>query len=203
MKPAGISLGDRERVSLAVHARRVPRQAWSALSETQALVEQANRLWQNVHDEVQALRADAHAQGLAQGRAEAVAETAELLLAAQRQARELLDAQEARVVALATAMVARIAPRLDAAELVRQLAGDALRELRGERHLSLSLHPDTAAELRGRLPGGEAFQLIEDAGLHRLGVVVESEQGQLVAGFMEQLQVLADGLQRSAQERAA
>lgn len=202
-----VSLGDRERLSLAVHGRRIPRQAWAPLHDTRALIEQANTLWQGVHQEAAQLRAKAQADGLAAGQAEAVASMAERMAEAQRAARELMDAQDARVIDLAVALLRRIAPRLDVQAVVEQLALDALRALQAERWLVVRVHPSVRAAVQARLEAwceaqnrSVSLQVLDDAQSDPLGVSVESEQGSLRAGFDDQLASLHGALQRSLQE---
>lgn len=203
----GISLTDRERLSLSVHARRVPRESWAGLQDTHALVEQANALWQGVQREVDSIKAAAVAEGREQGQSKALAEMARHLAQAQLRARELLDTQDTRVIDLAAALVTRILPQLDASSLIKPLLAEALRLQQGERHLSVHVHPRlfdaVSAQLevwKASLTAPPAIDCIADANLDALGLVVESEQGCLRVGVEDQLRSLTQALHRSLSE---
>ncbi len=205
--PSGVSLSDRDRLSLSVHARRVSRQSWADLQSTHALVDQANAMWRGVHVEVDGIREAAARQGREQGHAEALAGMAQQLLQAQQSARDLIDAQDARVIDLAAALVARILPQLDGAAVIRPLLVEALRSQQNERQLSVYVHPSMAGVVRAQvdawrssLASAPAVLVIEDAQLDVLGLVVDGEQGSLRAGVADQLQALTQSLHRSLEE---
>lgn len=201
---SGVSLGDRERLSLAVHGRRVSRQSWAGLQGAHAVIEAANEMWRQVRDEAERLKERATRDGLAQGRADAVAEMLRHLLDAQQRARELIDSQESRVIELAAALVTRILPKLQGEAALRQLLADALDSLQGERQLSVRVHPsmlEIASEpleaWRAAQTPPATAQCIADPQLDPLGLIVESEQGSLRAGAHDQLRTLTEALQRS------
>ena len=203
----GISLTDRDRLSLSVHARRVPRESWAGLQDTHALVDQANALWHGVQREVDAIKAKAVAEGREKGQSQAVGEMAQHLAQAQLRARELLDAQDSRVIDLASALLTRILPQLDAAAILKPLLADALRLQQGERQLTVRVHPRmldaVSAQLdqwKASLAAPPAIDCIADAELDALGLVVESEQGCLRAGVEDQLRSLTQTLHRSLAE---
>ncbi len=141
------------------------------------------------------------------GATQAQAQAAEYLLEAQRQAREFMAASDERIIALAVSIVARIAPKLDAGQLVAALAAEALSALHEERHLRIRVNPAAEEATRRMLedwrlahPGIEAAQVSADPQLEAFACVIESELGRIEVGLTAQLESLREGLLAAAAE---
>src|SRR5579862_9222675 len=117
-----IALTDRDAVLTAVAGRRIPRRAWADTSEMSRLLSEAGNIVKAAERRADSIVEQARADGRAQGLAQAQAEMAQHLLESQRQARAFLDASQQRIVALAVAIVERIAPTLGEAKVVAALA---------------------------------------------------------------------------------
>jgi type III secretion protein L len=157
--------------------------------------------------EAQTLGDQARAEGYAAGIAQARAESVRHILEAQQAARELSDASEVRIVALAVAIVARIAPRLGEPAVVSALAAEALSTLRAERHVRVYVSGQSLESVRAMLeqwhrsrPDIETVQVSVSAELEPFGCVVESELGRIEAGLNGQLASLGETLSAIASE---
>ncbi|URI07209.1 hypothetical protein MW290_00860 [Aquincola tertiaricarbonis] len=159
--------------------------------------------------ELQGARDAAHAQGLTEGRAEALRQAGPQLAEAWQQAADdaVLQAAELRqaAVALALQIVERITAELAPAEVVAALARRAAEALAPEQPAVLRLHPEVAQALSA-LPGladGSRLQLRPDATLAPLDCVFDTPAGQLIAGLPQQLQRLGGQLQAAAAQEVA
>lgn len=180
----------------------IRREDWTRLGEVHGLLDNAARIRQRAQDELDAERTRAHAEGLAAGRREGLAQVAAELLRVQVGTRALLAREHARVADLACAIVARIAPRLDSSALVAALVEEAVREIHAEHYLQVHVHPDAVAAveagidvLREAHPGLEQVVVVADAELDPRGCVLVSESGKVEAGLDEQLAALRIALQ--------
>lgn len=175
----------------------IRREDWARLGDVHALLDAAAQIRQRAQDELDAERRRAHAEGLAAGRREGLAQVATELLRVQVGTRALLAREHARVADLACAVVARIAPRLDASALVAALVEEAVREIHADHYLQVHVHPDAVAAveadldaLRAAHPGLEQVVVVADAELDARGCVLVSESGKVEAGLDEQLAAL-------------
>lgn len=180
----------------------IRREDWARLGEVHGLLDAAAQIRQRAQDELDAERARAHADGLAAGRRDGLAQVAAELLRVQVGTRALLAREHARVADLACAIVARIAPRLDSSALVAALVEEAVREIHAEHYLQVHVHPDAVAAveagidaLREAHPGLEQVVVVADAELDSRGCVLVSESGKVEAGLDEQLAALRIALQ--------
>jgi flagellar biosynthesis/type III secretory pathway protein FliH len=179
----------------------IRREDWVRLGDVHALLEAAAQIRQRAQDELDDERRRAHAEGLAAGRREGLAQVATELLRVQVGTRALLAREHARVADLACAVVARIAPRLDAPALVAALVEEAVSEIHAEHYLQVHVHPDAVAAvesdldaLRAAHPGLEQVVVVADAELDPRGCVLVSESGKVEAGLDEQLAALRAAL---------
>jgi flagellar biosynthesis/type III secretory pathway protein FliH len=196
---------DLERLRLAVPGRRIPHAAAVSLLDAAALSGAAQRLRAQAEIDAEQLRAQARAQGYTEGRGEALSEAQRLLLDAQMAARGHLQQDEARVAALALAVVARIAPRLGTSTVVPALIEEALSALQAERYVVIRVHPEVEAAVTAELgrwrslqPMAASVQIATDSRLEPFGLVIESEAGRLCAGLPEQLSALEARLRQSS-----
>ena len=184
----------------------VKRETWARLGEVHALLDSAAQIRSGVQGERDAELARAHAEGMISGRREGLAQVAAELLRVQAGSRALLAREHARIADLACAVVARIAPRLEASALVAALVEEAVREIQAEHYLQVHVHPDALAAveaerdaLREAHPGLEQIVVVADAELDVRGCVLVSESGKIEAGLEEQLAALRIALRGSDQ----
>jgi type III secretion protein L len=196
-----IALTDREAVLTAVAGRRIPRRAWADTSEMSRLLFEAGNIVRAAERQADEAIEQARSDGYAQGLAQAQAQMAQHLLAAQRQAREFLDASQQRIVALAVAILERIAPTLGESHVVAALAEEALSTLQAEKYLRIRVTAPAAdatqamlEEWRSEHPQVETAQVAVDPHLPPFTCVVESELGRIEAGLSAQLDAVRDKL---------
>ena len=204
----GIALADREPLLTAVAGTRIARRAWAEVTELSAILQEAREVLASAHNEAQAVRQHAHAEGFTAGIVQAQAQSAHHLLESQRAARRFVEASEERIVALAVAIVERIAPKLNQAELVAALAAEALTTIRAERHLRVAVAEEAAVATRAMLdqwqqahPEIESVQLVANPDLEPFACEVESELGRIQAGLQTQLAAIGEALRVAARSR--
>lgn len=184
----------KERYALGVSGRVVPASAWLPLSRAQELVDQANQAIQALDSELDAARADARAQGLAEGRRDGLDQFAAAVAALHTAREQLAERMRGQITDLAVAVVERIAPALGADKLVPVLVGEAVRQLAFEPNLVVRVHPDVAEATRLRLAGDglgiggtPATEIVATPEFGEFDCVIETEGGVVRAGLREQL----------------
>jgi type III secretion protein L len=202
-----IVLTDREAVLTAVAGRRIPRRAWADTSEMSRLLFEAGNIVRDAERRADEVIEQARAEGYAQGLARAESLMAQHLLDAQRQAHEFLGASQQRVVALAVAILERIAPTLGEPEVVAALVEEALSTLQAEKYLRIRVTAPAADATREMLenwrsehPQVETAQILVDPHLAPFTCVVESELGRIEAGLSAQLDAIRAKLMAVAKE---
>jgi type III secretion protein L len=204
-----LALTDTAPMMTAVAGQRIPRRAWAEAGEMNNLLTEAERILQTAKRQAELLQRRAYFDGRAAGIAHAQAEAIKHILEGQKQARELVSASEARIVELAVAIVARIAPRLDQEELISTLVAEALAAIRDERHVTIRV--GTAAERATRTmldrwqcehPEVETVDVVIDPSLQPLTWVVETELGRIEVGWSAQLDTVRTALLAVASEPA-
>jgi type III secretion protein L len=201
---------DHARFELALDGRVVRGEAWNDLADARALLDRAEACYRKAGEDATELAARARADGFAAGRAEGLRDIAATLVRVQRDSAALLAREQSRIVDLAVAIVARIAPKLDAATLVPALIAEAVREVSAEQFLQVRVHPGAYAAveadldgIRKSMPGVADVQVIADATLDPLGCVLASEAGKVEAGVGEQLAAIRAALQAVDAEPSA
>ncbi|HEY6921931.1 MAG TPA: FliH/SctL family protein [Steroidobacteraceae bacterium] len=201
-----IALTDREAVLTAVAGRRIPRRAWADTSEMSRLLFEAGNIVRDAERRADAVIERARDEGYAQGLAQAQSLMAQHLLDAQRQAHEFLEASQQRIVALAVAIVERIAPALGEPQVVAALVEEALSTLQAEKYLRIRVTAqaaDATQEMleywRSEHPQVETAQILVDPHLAPFTCVVESELGRIEAGLAAQLDAIRAKLMAVAQ----
>jgi flagellar biosynthesis/type III secretory pathway protein FliH len=202
-----LTLVDCEPVRAALAGTRIARRSWSDVKDLTQLLLDATNLLQVAKQEAQSLRDQACEEGYAAGMAQARAESVRHVLEAQQAARDLADASEERIVALAVAIVGRIAPRLGEPAVVSALAAEALSTLRAERHVRVYVSVQSLEAVRAMLeqwhrsrPDIETVQVSINPEQEPFGCVVESELGRIEAGLSGQLASLNEALTAIAAE---
>lgn len=184
----------KERYALGVSSRVIPAAAWLPLSRAQELVEQANRAVQQLDGELEAERSAARAQGLAEGRRDALDQFAAATAALHTAREQLAERMRSQITELAVAVVERIAPSLGADKLVPVLVGEAVRQLAFEPNLVVRVHPDVAEATKRRLAneglglgGMPPTEVVATPEFGEFDCVIETEGGVVRAGLREQL----------------
>jgi type III secretion protein L len=204
---AGIALTEGELLLTAVVGKRIPRRAWSSVNEMSHLVAEAERVVLAARSQAESLRRRAYTQGRALGVAQGQAEAAGYIVDAQRQARELIDASEQRIIGLAVSIVQHIAPELNQnGELVAALAAQALSAVHEERHLQVNVSRGAERATKTLLerwqqmhPEVESVQVSVDPELEPFACVVESELGRIEVRLSEQLEAVHERLVAAAE----
>lgn len=194
------------RPGIALHGRVVKREQWRALVDVDGLLAEATRIRDQANTDIEAATRAAHADGFDKGHGEGLAKVAAELVRVQAEAREFLAREQPRIAELACAIVARIAPRLDAAALVAALVAEALAQMQAEPFVQVRVHPDVVARVEAELerwrddvPGAPQIAVTADSELDLLGCVVVAESGKIEAGLDEQLEALRAALQAAAE----
>jgi type III secretion protein L len=202
-----IVLTDREAVLTAVAGRRIPRRAWADTSEMSRLLFEAGNIVRAAESRADEVIEQARSEGYAQGLAQAQSLMAQHLLDAQKQAHAFLEASQQRIVALAVAILERIAPTLGEPQVVAALAEEALSTLQAEKYLRIRVTAqaaDATQEMlehwRSEHPQVETAQILVDPHLPPFTCVVESELGRIEAGLSAQLEAIRAKLMTVAKE---
>jgi flagellar biosynthesis/type III secretory pathway protein FliH len=206
---ASIAVTDARDLQLATAGPVIKRAAWESLQHAHAGLALIEQLRAKIERETAVQRDAAVAAGHAEGRRAGLAELAIELDRINRVNRDLLANGHERVVELALAIVARIAPKLDIGQLLPALVHAAVAEVQAEQVLQVRVAPSAAeaveadlARLRSDNPQIAAFQIVADDALAARGCVLQSESGRVEAGFDEQLAAIAEALRRTAREAA-
>ncbi len=179
----------------------VPPDAWEHLADVDAVVEQVNALHAQASEQIEQARAEAAAAGYAEGIARAQTQMTEQLAALnERRARVLGDAQQ-RVIDLACAIVARLAPGFDPAQVAPSLVMEAVEAAQAEQFLLIRVHPSVRESVTAGLgavrqahPAVGVIELVDDESLDPLSCVVVSEAGQVRAGIAQQIEAIRSAL---------
>lgn len=190
---------------LAINGTVIRREAWQRLSDIRSLLDKAEQIRNNARFELDQQLLAAHAEGVRQGRVEGLAQMAAELIRVQAESRAFLVRDGARIADLACAVVARIAPRVGAGNLVAALALEAVREIQAEQYLQIRVHPDALKRVEADMdamremhPGLIQFQIVADSDLEPFGCVLISESGKIEAGLDEQIDSLRLTLRKAA-----
>jgi type III secretion protein L len=171
----------------------------------------AGALLANARAQADAIRAQAAAardqavrEGHEQGRAQAAAEIAALLVEARAQADRLREASTPTAIALAVKMAEQIVGRavMLAPEVMVDITGAALAACRPRGDwVRVRVHPDDAAAvtarrdaLAARGPRGAALEIVADESIGRAGCVIETAFGRVDARLETQLAALERAL---------
>lgn len=196
-----IALVDREPLRISVVGTRIPRRAWSEVSELTGVLQEARDVLARAQEAANTIREQAYAEGLAAGTARAQAQSARYMVEAQQAAREFVQSSQQRIVTLSLAILARIAPRLGQGELVPALVLEALNAAATDQHLRVYVAPEAVATTQAALEQWQREhgridppEVVADPNLEAFGCVVESELGRIEAGLTSQLENVRERL---------
>jgi type III secretion protein L len=205
-----VAITESEPILTAIAGQRIPRRAWGEVTQLNNLLSEAGRILQSAKRQAELLQRRAYFDGRAAGLAHAQSEAIKHVLEAQRQARELVAASELRIVELAVAIVARIAPRLEQGDLVASLAAEGLAAIQEERHVCLRISSAAEKATRAMLdrwqlahPEVESIDMVIDPSLDPMVCVIETELGRIEVGLPVQLEAVRTGLTAIVAEGAS
>lgn len=160
---------------------------------------QAAEILATAEDEREAALAEAREAGKQEG----LAQMTELLVRARQEAAALIERNEEELVRLALACAERIIGRaleLDA-NLILEIAAQAIESVRQQRELVLRVHPDDALRLRNSrkklmdlLGRTKDIAVREDPEIERGGCIIETENGTVDAQLSTQIRMLEAAL---------
>ena len=197
----GIGIVEPRRFERVLAGNIVPADTWQRLDEVDALIEQLNALHAQASEQIEHARKEASAAGYAEGIARAQTHMTEQLAALnERRARVLGDAHQ-RVVDLACAIVARLAPGFDPTQVAPSLVMEAVEAAQAEQFLLIRVHPSVRESVTAGLgavrqahPAVGVIELVDDESLDPLSCVVVSEAGQVRAGIAQQIEAIRSAL---------
>lgn len=183
----------------------VPAEDWAHLDELDTLLARVNELYDQAAAEVAQAREQGHAAGFAEGLKRVEQQMTEQLAALnERRARVLAEAS-GRVVDLACAIVARIAPGFDARTVVPPMVMRAVEAAQAEQFLLIRVHPSVRESVAAGLgavrqahPAVGVIELVDDLSLDPLSCVVVSEAGEVRAGVAQQIEAIRTALASAA-----
>ena len=189
----------------AVSARIVRAEEWQALSEIDALLARVNALYDAAGAEVQAAREQGYADGFAEGLDRVKQQMTEQLASLNERRARVLGEAVGRIGDLACAIVARIAPQFDPAQVVPPLVMRAVESAQAEQFLMIRVHPsvrDSVAQGLGAVrqahPGVGVIELVDDESLDPLSCIVVSEAGEVRAGVSQQIEAIRAALAQAS-----
>jgi type III secretion protein L len=205
-----IAITDSEPILTAIAGQRIPRRAWGKVTELNNLLSEAGRILQSAKRQAELLQRRAYYDGRAAGLAHAQSEAIKHVLEAQKQARELVAASEARIVELAVSIVARIASNLDQGELVAALAAQGMAAIQEQRHVCVRVSSAAEKCTRAMLdrwqlahPEVETIDMVIEPSLDPMACVIETELGRIEVGLPTQLEAVRTALIAVASEPAS
>ncbi|ARU59431.1 MAG: hypothetical protein MI864_01790 [Pseudomonadales bacterium] len=194
MNTTPVILHDQNRWKLEHESRRIPKDAQEPLAHFEAMVHQANSLWERACSEAEVLKKKAVQDGREEGKQQVREELVNLLLEAQQAARSHLDHSDSVIIELAGAIVEKILPSIPTDLVMKDILGSALRSMQADRYLRVLVHPDSIAiveqkiqEWRNSRGLCESLEVVSEPGLDPFACIVESELGVVQAGASEQL----------------
>lgn len=203
--PGAVAVFERRQFQRAVSTPIVRAAEWQALAELDTLLARVNARYDEAEDEIRQAREQGYADGFAEGLARVKQQMTEQLASLnERRARVLGDAA-GRIGELACAIVARIAPDFDAAQVVPALVMRAVESAQAEQFLMIRVHPEARAGVEQGLgavrqahPGVGVIELVDDESLDPLSCVVVSEAGEVRAGVSQQIDAIRAALAQAS-----
>ena len=196
-----VALGEQS-VAVAI-GRRMTRLEVEAKERAEQVMEAATRRAAEVLEEAERRAADVRTAAIEQGRAEALAETAALVLSLRRRETEADERARDRLIAIASLLAERLLGHALATnpEEVVSLATQALSEAGGARRVELRAHPEDAALLRSATvafdPEGRVHAVVSDESLARGDLRLNTEVGMIDARLGPELSRLAERLREA------
>jgi len=202
---AGAVVFERRQYERAITGNVVSAEDWSRLGELDTLLARVNALYDEATADIAQARERGHAAGFSEGLKRVEQQMTEQLAALnERRARVLAEAS-GRVIDLACAIVARIAPGFDAKTVVPPLVMRAVEAAQAEQFLLIRVHPSVRESVAAGLgavrqahPAVGVIELVDDPSLDPLSCVVVSEAGEVRAGVAQQIEAIRTALANAA-----
>lgn len=179
----------------------IPARQRASLDAVEQLLAAANEVFTEAQADAAALRESAREEGYAVGQEAAQRELTEGLARQHRRGHALFEKQTAQVQEMALAIVERLAPDLDAADLIRPMVTRAILAAQASQYLQVKVHPDQADATRQAIdelghvhPAIAAYQVIPDESIDTLSCVVETEVGAVRSSVEQQLAAIRAAL---------
>ncbi|MFK7888043.1 MAG: FliH/SctL family protein [Gammaproteobacteria bacterium] len=179
----------------------IPAQQREHFDNMDQLLATANTVFTEAQTDATTLRERAREEGYAEGKEQASEEMTAALADQHRRGHALFEKQSAMVQEMALAIVERLAPELDAAELVRPMVTRAILAAQADQYLQVKVHPSQAGVAREAIeqlgnvhPAVGSYQVISDENVDALSCVVETEVGAVRASLEQQLAAIRSAL---------
>lgn len=195
---------DGQRFKVAVEGTVIKRDAFKALEDARALLQECELLEKRLREEGDRAREAERDRGFRMGQSEGLAQCSQRLAEIELEAARYLGALDDKLVRLVMQVVRRVAPKISARQLVPDLVEEALKEVRAERFLVVRVHPDNCEAVRKRLkelkqayPMFELVEVLGDAEMGAFDCSMESEAGVVRADLELQLNAIERALKQS------
>ncbi len=198
---SGLRIVDLRAIANAEEGTIVPAQSRHAFNDAQSLLSTANGICQQAETDALVAHELARKEGFETGLQEGQAEMARELTRLHAQAHSTLQGIEGSVSDLAVAIVQRLTPQLDVADIVAPMVARAIAAAQAEQYLLVKVHPEVEAAATRELerltrahPSVSVADVVADAGLGKLSCVIESEAGRVRGDWTTQLEAIRQAL---------
>jgi type III secretion protein L len=139
----GVAIYERKQFTRALVAQVVPAEAWANLAELDTALAHVNALHLAADAVISKARDRGYAEGFNEGLARAEQQMARQLADLNEQRARVLAEASARISELACAIVVRIAPQFDPAQLVPSMVQQAVESAQAEQFLMIPIYGNT------------------------------------------------------------
>ena len=190
--------------ALSIEGRRIPKAGFEKLCDISRVLAAAREQLDQAEKDIEAAKTQAYDDAWLAVYEESVSQMALRIAEARTVSQDIYDGASEQIIDVAIAILRRIAPSLPVETLVVDLLMNALKELKAERFLMVSVNPKALPAVQERIEVWRAslsFPLIvqyqSKDELPLFACIVESEQGVVHAGLDEQLQLIERVLKKS------
>jgi type III secretion protein L len=189
-KAAWNSSGDLPKGPTATVLRAKDAEAWR---NGYSFLAEASRTSEQIRQEARAAYSAEQARGYEDGRAEGAAEATRLLSETTIKIDRYFANLDQEIGRLVMDIVRRVLGEFDVTDLVSRAAAHAIGDFRGEKSLTICVHPEALERVRTALGGaGLAVTVESDPHLLKDGCVIRTEFAVVDAGLETQLSVIAE-----------
>lgn len=206
MSEENVSLVPKTTHKLNLVGRRIPKSSFAELKDVSQVLADARALLAQAEADIEQAKTQAYDDAWLLVYEESISQMAFHIAEAKSVSHELYDNAGHRIIEIAVAMLKRIAPSLPVDNLVADLLMNALKELRADRFLSITVHPKALLTVKEKLEVWRqslGYSLMveyhDNEELPLFACIVESDHGVVHAGFEEQLQVIEHTLKEHNQ----
>jgi type III secretion protein L len=189
-KAAWNSSGDLPKGPTATVLRAKDAEAWR---NGYSFLAEASRTSEQIRQEARAAYSAEQARGYEDGRAEGAAEATRLLSETTIKIDRYFANLDQEIGRLVMDIVRQVLGEFDVTDLVSRAAAHAIGDFRGEKSLTICVHPEALERVRTALGGaGLAVTVESDPHLLKDGCVIRTEFAVVDAGIETQLSVIAE-----------